>query len=493
MIEERPLPWQELLEIFFRRKWLIATVGGLGFLAAAFVAITTPSTYIANAKILLTEQAVSGPREEAMSDTQIKAELHHLKSPALIRSVLEFYQETNQPLRPEPPAIRRHIRGFERKLRSLYGKVYEEPQATNIELRVQELEPKIVPRSIQGTNVIEIAQRGTDPEWTARFVNDLLDQHIKRIAKFNEEARAGNFYLEQRNLLYVRWKESQEALTDFRKKYGADLLSGDEEHLRKVLSQLEADRVETETRLLENQAKVDFLQHNLENLPDTIAAESKMTESETVRLLKQSILELQIKRTELLSRYTPTSTRIRDLDRQIDHAIGMLDTTQDQKLEEVMTAVNPAYQTLEVDRVQTEARLAASQARLDALDEQITLYRGKLNRLEMLSTELQRLKNDVENKEKAHQNYLQKEEEARFSSSLDESGIVNLAVFERAEPPVHAESSNSKTTVLVGLLAGLALGVVLAFVRDFLDPTIKGSAQAFRLSSTPILAEIPRK
>ncbi|MCG8455110.1 MAG: Wzz/FepE/Etk N-terminal domain-containing protein, partial [Holophagales bacterium] len=248
MIEERPLPWQELLEIFFRRKWLIGLLGGIGLVVAAGFALTTSPTYIATAKILLTEQAVSGPREEAMSATQIKAELHHLKSPALIRSVLELYQETNQPLRPQPPAIRRHVQGLKRRVQSLYTKVYETPATTNVDLRVQELAPKIVPRSIQGTNVIEIAMRGTDPEWTARFVNDLLDQHIKRIAKFNEEARASNFYLEQRNLLYVRWKEAQEALTDFRKKYGADLLSGDEEHLRKVLSQLEADRVETETR-----------------------------------------------------------------------------------------------------------------------------------------------------------------------------------------------------------------------------------------------------
>lgn len=493
MIEERPLPWQELLEIFFRRKWLIGATGVVGLVLAVGVALTTPSVYIARAQILLTEQALPGPREEAMSDSKIKAELHHLKNQSLIRSVLEFYQETSQPLRPDPPPIQRHIQGVKRRIRNLVGKVQEQPQATNLELRAQHLAAGFTPRSISNTNVIEVAQKGSDPEWTARFVNDLLDQHIKHIAKKNEEARQGTFYLEQRNLSYVRWNEAQDALTDFRKKYGADLLAGDEEHLSKVLSQLEADLVETGTRVLENQAKVDFLQYNLENLPDTIAAESTLTESETVRLLKQSILELQIKRTELLSRYTPTSTRIRDMDRQIEHALTMLDTTQDQKLEEVMTAINPAYQTLELDRVQTEARLVASQARLDALQQQIDLYRDKLSRLELLSTELQRLKNDVETKQKRHQDNLQKEEDARYSRYLDESGIVNLAIWERAEPPVTPEPSKSKIVVAAGLIAGLALGVVLAFVRDFLDPTVKGSAQAYRLATTPILAEIPRR
>ncbi len=493
MIEERPLPWQELLEIFFRRSLIIAAFGVLGLAVTVFIAVTTPPTYVARAKILLTDKAVSGPREEAMSDTQIKTELHHLQSPALIRAVLEFYQETHQPLRPEAPAFKQLTRSLKRRVQSLYGKIHEAPAATNLDVRTQELIPKIKPRSISGTNVIEIVQKGTDPEWTARFVNDLLDQHIKRIAKKNEENRADNFYLEQRNLLYVGWKEAQETLTEFRKKYGASLLSGDEEHLRKVLSQLEADRVETETRVLENQAKVDFLNGQLESLPENIAAESTISESETVKLLKQNLLNLELERAKALSAFTPTSTRVQDIEQQIQQARKMLSGNLDRQEEEVLTSVNPAFQTLNLELVQTEARLVASQARLDALESQIDLYRDKLNRLEMLSTELQRLKNDVENKQKAHQTYLQKEEEARLSSSLDESGIVNLDIFERAEPPIAPEASKAKILVAAGLIFGLALGVILAFVRDFLDPTVKGSAQAFRQSLVPIVAEIPKK
>lgn len=492
MLEERPLPWQELLEIFFRRKWLIGGLAAFGLVGALIFSVLIPPVYVARAKILLTEQAVSGPREEAMSDTQIKAELHHLRSPILIREVLEFYQETGQPLRPDPPPLQRLIQRVQQRLRALYGKVHEAPPETHLDVRAKQLQGKLTPNSISGTNVIEIALGGGEPTWTARFVNDLVDQHIKRIAKFNEEARASNFYLEQRNLLYVRWKEAQEVLSEFRKRHGADLLSGDDKHLRKVLSQLEADRVATETQVLENEAKVVYLQDKMANLPDTIAAESTITESDTVKLIKQNILGLSMERSELLSRYTPTSTRIKDIERRIEEARKLLEETEDKTLEEVMTAANPALQQLEIELVTTDADLAASIARKEALDAQTESYRQKLSRLELLGTELRRLSNDVENKEKAHQNYLQKEEEARLSSSLDESGIVNLAIFERAEPPVAAEPSKSLFIVLGGLIAGLALGVGAAFVRDFLDPRLKGSAQAFRLSRTPIIAEIPR-
>lgn len=491
MIEDKPLPWQEMLEIFFRRWRIIAATGLVGLLGAAAISFATPKTYQAKAKILLTEQAVSGPREEGGSESQIKAELNHLKSSALVRAVLEFYQETGQALRPEPPAVERMTGGVKRKIYGWLKGGSSDAAAINVDLRVAELLPKIEPRSIADTNVIEIAHEGTDPEWTARFVNDLLDQHIKRIAKFNEEARASNFYLEQRNLLYVRWKEAQDTLTEFRKKYGAYLLAGDEEHLRRVLSALETNKVETGTQVLEHQAKVDYLNQQLEALPEQIAAEQRFTEDEGVKFLKSHILDLEMKRSELLSRYTATSVRVTEIDRQIVETKQLLLAKKDERQEEILTTPNPAFLTLKVDRVQTMAKLVSADARLAALDSQIGEYRDKLNTLENLATELQRLRNDVKNKEDAHQRYLVKEEEARLSSSLDESGIVNLSVFERAEVPISPKPSKASMLIAVGAIGGLVLGAILGILRDFIDPTVKSSAQAFRLTAAPILAEVP--
>lgn len=493
MIEEKPLPWQEMLEIFFRRWRTIVFTGLIGLVAATVITLATPPTYQAKAKILLTEQAVSGPREEGGSESQIKAELNHLKSTALVRAVLEFYQETGQPLRPDPRAIAKVTGTLKTKLHRLLKGDSESSEASiNIDVRVAELLPNIEPKSIADTNVIEISHKGPDPEWTARFVNDLLDQHIKRIAKFNEEARASNFYLEQRNLLYVRWKEAQDTLTEFRKRYGAYLLAGDDEHLRRVLSSLETGKVETGTQVLEHQAKVDYLNQQLETLPEQISAEQRYTEDEGVKFLKSHILDLEMKRSELLSRYTPTSVRVKEIERQIAESKELLVAKKDERQEEILTTPNPAFQTLKVERVQTMAKLVSAEARLAALETQIAEYRDKLTTLENLATELQRLKNDVKNKEDAHQRYLQKEEEARLSSSLDESGIVNLSVFERAEVPISPQPSKASLLITAGAIGGLVLGALLGILRDFIDPTVKSSAQAFRLTSAPILAEVPK-
>ena len=87
--------------------------------------------------------------------------------------------------------------------------------------------------------------------------------------------------------------------------------------------------------------------------------------------------------------------------------------------------------------------------------------------------------------------YLKKEEEARFSRALDESRIVNLNVAEPAEVPIDPEAAHRMETIFVGILLSLALGLGLAFVREQLDPTVKSSAEAERLTGLPVISEIP--
>ncbi len=92
-LEEKPIPWREMLETLFRRRWTIVAFTVGGFLLASILATLKAPTYTATARIQLTAEGFAGPREEAMDFSQIQAELAYLKSPVLIRSVLRKYQE----------------------------------------------------------------------------------------------------------------------------------------------------------------------------------------------------------------------------------------------------------------------------------------------------------------------------------------------------------------------------------------------------------------
>ena len=488
MIEEKPLPWQELLEVLFRRRRIIFALALLGFCMSATSAALKPERFRATSRLQISEQAISAPREDSGSKQQIATEVNLLQSPSLVRRVLEDYQKTLTPMEP----VRAPVARLKKQARSVLG-VGKDKEAESQE-EIPPLLGKLEARRVSGTNIVEVSYTGQDPQWSAKFVNDLVQQHLRRIAEANDEKKKkGNFFHEQRNELFERWQLAQEALTDYREEHGTALISGDENHLRRVLSDLESSRVATETKVLEQVAQVEFLSRELSLHPDTIAAESLVTENEAVTFLNNQILQLEMERSELLSRYTPTSIRVRDMDRQIEEARRLVSTKERETLAEIKTVLNPAYQSLEIQLVETRSRLSATEAKAAALSSQIADYRDRLSYLENTSADLARYKEDVENAREAYQTYSRREEEARLSSSLDESGIVNITITDPATAPRDSLPGKGLTLMLLGVFGGLIFGVVAAYLRDLVDPTIKGSAHAFRLSGLPVIAELPSR
>lgn len=485
MIEEKSIPWQELIEVLFRRRRIILGVVFAAMIIAVTAVLLTPATYKATAKIRLAEEELSGPREEAGSKEQINTEIAFLRDPNLVHEVLLDYQRSQRPREPNYSPVHRA-----KKLgKKIIGTVIdlgpeEEDEVPSLhgDLRVAQ-EP--------GTNLIEVSYTTYDPKWAARFVNDFIANHRDRIRALSDRPQAGNLYHEEKIEALKRLREANDSLGAFRRENGASLLSGDETHLRRVLSDLEAERVRAETQILELAAKVQFLSAEISLHPDTIAAESKVTESESVKFLNSRVLELELQRSDLLSRYTPTSIRVQDIERQIEEAKRLLATKERETLSEIKTVLNPAYQALEISLVDTRSSLSAAEARVEALSSQIADYRHKLNTLESTAADLERFQTDVQRAGEDYDEYSKKEQEARFSSTLGEVGIDELIMVSEAMPPKEPQKDGKVTLLGGGLLAGLFFGIAAAFVKDWMDPSIKGSAQVYRLSGLPVIAEIP--
>ncbi len=492
MIEEKPIPWRELLETILRRRWLIIGITVAGLFAGAVVAMLTPRTYRAVARILLTAQALSGPRQAAMSERQVKAEISLLTSRSIVRSVIEEYRVQGKPPESTRYPLQELVQTVSARFRDLLGSEAMADTTTSLPSEGRRvLRGKLQAAPITRTNVIAVGYDSQDPPWAAQFVNDLLRHHVARIAELNEKASAGSFFQEQSNLLAVRWQETREALSAFQREQGASLLAGDETYLRSVLSQFEADLAETETSRLELTAMSQFLAEEVRLLPEKITSESRVTENESVAYLESRILELEIERSDLLSRYRSTSVRIQALDEQIEQARRLLESKETEVLSEYVTEENPARRDLKMQLLQIETELRGAAAKEAALQDQIADYRERLHLLERLGTELDRLKGDVDNAKLAYRAYSKKEEEARLSSSLDQSGIVNVSILEPAEVPRGPLPRKTKLLLIIGGAVGLVLGFILAFLKDWLNPSLKSSAQAYRLSGIPIIAEIP--
>lgn len=153
-------------------------------------------------------------------------------------------------------------------------------------------------------------------------------------------------------------------------------------------------------------------------------------------------------------------------------------------------AVNPTYSDLEKEMIQTQAQQVALEARTAALTDEENGYLEQMRKSVQGSATLEQLETDLERAKDAHRNYVAKKEEARFSSALDTSQILNMTVAVPATVPTMPIRTRQGMSALIGGLAGLVVGIALAYLRDLIDPTVKSAAEVGRLTGMPVLGEV---
>jgi uncharacterized protein involved in exopolysaccharide biosynthesis len=183
-----------------------------------------------------------------------------------------------------------------------------------------------------------------------------------------------------------------------------------------------------------------------------------------------------MQRSELLSRYTPTSAAVRDVDRQITEVRRLL--------------ANERTSSVDTSRRAARAKLEANDAKIAALKTQIAKYRETIEQLERVLPEWNRLQNGAQSQKETYLAYLRKEEEARVSSALDESRMVNIVVAEHAQAPGEPMGGRLKKTSAFGAAFSLLLAVGIAFLRDWMDPSVKTAGQIERMVGLPVLGEL---
>lgn len=495
-MNEHRLPIQEIIALLWRRRSLIGIVFAAGLVTVIVLAWLQGPIYRASAKLMVTSaratitvspDANERPRVDPVTDSDLSSEVAMLNSASMLREVLAPYRDRQQP-QPAPSGFARvmSILTYPLSLPSrIYRAIHELPPGSPLDEWVAETSQHLTVTQLGRSSLIEVALENRNPQWAADVVNNLVSRHVERHVQMNQQNSAQQFYESQRTLLTEKLRSAEKELREFYERESIDSGTKGLTELRTRVSQLETSLADAEVELAESAAEADFLSHAMTTLPKPGAVASNLTTGTT--LIKNRIVELELQRSQLLTQYAPTSMKVEDLDRQLKEAHRLLD-------EEKMDAAgpgDPARQKLEANRLQTQARAAALQARTASLRAQLDSSRTELAHMDTIASDQERLEQEVNSAKASLATYLKKEEEARFSNALDESRIVNVTVVDRATPPQTPMQSKRALTILIGAIMSLAAGLLVAFLRDWLDPTVKGGADAQRLSGLPVLAEIP--
>jgi uncharacterized protein involved in exopolysaccharide biosynthesis len=491
------MSWNDFVTTLSRRRVLIALISVIGTLMVALVVNGRGPSYRAAATLMVTAErarsissdAEALPTLDKVTDEDLNSQAFLLGSRDLVRSVLlQFRGTPNEPQRGIFARLTAWpIEAVDRIYRALHGL----PAVDDFERWVYATQRHLKIAPIKKTSLIEVAykDRGIDPAWTALFVNALVDEGLARHERVSQQSEAREFFDEQQGLLHERVVAAEAARRAFYAREKLDSVPEQRALWRARLSELAMTLQMAESDRAVESARVATLTAELRTHPKMISQESRLEQNQAVQFIKPRILEKELERNQLLSTYKASSMKVRDVERELAEARRLLEA-EESMLTEQTQAVNPTYQTLELELAQAKTHTAAAQARVTTLGTQMTEVRAALEHLDRVAAEQARLEQDVGMAKDAYATYARKHEQARLSSALDASRLINVAVAQPAETPDGPSRAYRVTMILLGTLMSIAAGIGCAFVRDGIDPTLRSASDAEHLTGLPLLAEV---
>jgi len=319
---------------------------------------------------------------------------------------------------------------------------------------------------IRRSRLVEVGFESYDPELSARVVNALaanfIDQNLE--AKWDATQKASDWLSQQLVGLKGRLESSEEDLQEYARINSILFLDERQSMTSEKLKQLQEEDTRAQADLIQKESLYSQVRNgDLTSVPGIL--EHRLYQDLTVK-----VTDLKREYSELTATFTPEYPRVKRLKSQID------------EVEEALQRERSAF----AKRVGDDYRAAVNRKRL--LDEAVTQQTREFNQIAEKSIQYNILRREAETNKQLYDGLLQRLKEAGVSAGLRAS---NIRVVDEAEVPILPARPRKVFNLALALLAGLVLGIGMAFFQEYLDNTLKTPEDVQRFLGLPALGVIP--
>jgi uncharacterized protein involved in exopolysaccharide biosynthesis len=479
-----PSSIRDFVAVVFRHKKLIALSFVGVFFGATIVALLQPSRYQARMKILVKSERIDPvvspqasnilPMAAAVTEEDLNSEVELLKSKDLLEKVVLAC-------------------GLERKTGSTLPKALEKQESPDnaiaIERAVRALDKRLRVEVIKKTNLIGVDYESTDPGLAARVLSTLGDLYLEKHVAVHRTPGTVDFFQQETERYRTGLADAEAQLVDFT--HGGTVSARQEkEAVLQRLSDFEAAQWQTQQAINETQQRIKTLEAQAASTPPRMVTMTRNTDDAILLSgLRSTLLNLELKRTELLEKFEPGYRLVREVDAEIAQTRATLAAAEQSKLRDETTDQNPTYAWVRSELAKAKTDLAGLQGKAAEDARTVSQYRENARILGQKEIVQEDLLRTVKVGEDNYMLYLQKAEEARISEALDRKRIINVAIAEApTAPPL--PSSQRYLTVLIGALLATLMSVGIGLTAEYLDSTLRTPDEIRTHLNIPVLASM---
>ncbi len=322
---------------------------------------------------------------------------------------------------------------------------------------------------VSNSQLIQINYESKEPQLAANITNAVTKTFVRMNLerRYDTASYSKEFLATSLNKTKKDLENSEKQLNKYAIKHGIiqspDGEDSNSHSLKKMAEELvtaKKERIEAESAYLQSQQTAD----------DKNATSVRILKDPYIQSLKKTIARLEANSQEILKRYSPRSSRAKRIKKQID---------------EVRSQIN----------IESYAIKSALKSEFSAAKQKETMIKTQLSKLKMETLELQgksikynTLLREVKSNRELYKDLLGQLKKVSIAGNVDNN---NISIVDKAGVPYKKFKPNFKTNLTFGLLLGLLLGMGAAFLREFMDDSVKNPNELERVTGLPVLGMLP--
>ena len=451
----------DLRKMLFKRKWIVL-LAMLGGLAVAFYHIeTTVPQYEATARINIDlgkstnigiENLVQQNNLYGEPDEELQTQAQIMRSQTVAWNAINMLDLYNKPpfsqIFTKPP---------------VNGQLTTVQRDAMVGIFQGSTKIDVVPN----TGLVDVSFQSPDPKVAMDAANAIVQAYTDRDlqSRYQGTTHVSEWLAGQLTGLKKQVETNQKALSDYVQQHnlipteagGGSLVTDNLNTVNGQLAEAKADRIVKEARYKMAQTRNPELLTSV--APGTILSS-----------LRSQQADLMVQEAQLRSKFGPEYPKVHELDKQLVSIQSDIDSEINNLTARFREEYNTALQTEEL-----------MQSRLDDLKK--SAYQENQS-----AAQFDILKHDAESAAELYNALELKLQEAGITAGLNSNAVD---VIDRAILPASPILPAKRSDLIFGLLGGLMVGIVLAFLLETLDDTLRTSEEAEAIAHLPTLAVVP--
>lgn len=489
-VQEQQIQNVTLIDYFriaYRGRWLILFSFLVVFTATVYYTFTTDPVYESSTTIIIENNGGMGNalfdfNSFGTQSTHIANQIEIIKSRSLAERVIKRMELSN--VRDSLTLFQPNEDGEYNTLRGMVTLLSENMEVVNK----------------KDTDIIEITIQAPSAFEAAFITNTLASEYENSSSEFSQgEIRDLRTFLEdQLRRKSVELIASEEELKDYLEKEHVASLDEETTELVTRLSELEADLEQTRILLEGNLETKSFLESQLEERRETLAAEISEISTPYITTLQIELAKLVAEKTKYTIAVEVEAKGVNKqfFQRGVAQYNDKINALKEQLKEEAQkistfSLVKDPFQLtqdLVTSLITIKAEIKSNTAKINILQDVVAEYNSEMETLPLKVLGLARLERRRMVDEQTYIMMIKKLEETKIQEAGQRKSV---RVVDEAIEPLFPTKPKKKLNLALGFVLGLGLGIGITFLREYFDNTIKTQEELENLGYN-VLANIPQ-